>query len=252
MHGRTSGGPGPDEIHVWSLRFAHAVPLHDRLERRLVDAERARARRFATTELRRRWEIGRGALREILAGYLGITAQDVPIVLRPCTVCGEPHGKPALAPPADRLRFNVSHTTELLLVAVAEGREVGIDAEPAARASRLAATSRAWLAKPEAAALERLSPEQREAALLRLWTFKEAYLKAVGLGLNADLREVVIGLDAPAALQASPAETHPERWLLAAPETAPGTVAAVAVDRGGDRAWSPQVVLRPFSSACGR
>jgi len=105
------------------------------------------------------------------------------------------HGKPALASPAG-LHFNVSHTTERLLVVVARDREVGVDAEPVARAGRLAATSRSWLAGPEATALERLPPQEREPALLRLWTFKEAYLKAVGIGLNGDPRETVVGLDA--------------------------------------------------------
>ena len=103
-------GLGPDELHVRSLRFADAASLEDRFERQLDDDERERSRRFATDELRRRWAIGRGAVREILAGYLGVAARDVQIVPQPCAACGRPHGKPALAPPAGGLHFNVSHT----------------------------------------------------------------------------------------------------------------------------------------------
>jgi 4'-phosphopantetheinyl transferase len=244
--GRSPREAGRGELHVWSLRFADAGWLDERLVRRLDDAERERARRFATEELQRRWSIGRGALREILAGYLGISARDVPIVLRPCTVCGGPHGKPALAPPADGVRFNVSHTTERLLVAVADDREVGIDAEPIARASRLAATARSWLAEPEAARLERLPSPEREEALLRLWTFKEAYLKAVGIGLNADLREVVVGLDAQPVLQAAPGEADPQRWLMLPVETSADTVAALVVPGREGEPRPPHIELRTF------
>ena len=238
-------GLGPDELHVRSLRFADAASLQDRFEGQLDHAERVRSRRFATDELRRRWAIGRGAVREILAGYLGIAARDVPIAPRPCAACGGPHGKPALAPPADGLHFNVSHTTELLLVAVAHGREVGIDAEPVARARPLGSTASSWLGDRETRLLGRLPPEEREQALLRLWTLKEAYLKAVGIGLNADPREVVVELDRR-ELQAAPAERHPERWLLLPVDTPDDTVASLAVPAPADASRTPQVVVREF------
>jgi 4'-phosphopantetheinyl transferase len=239
-------GLGPDELHVRSLRFADAASLRDRFQRQLDHAERVQSRRFATDELRRRWAIGRGAVREILAGYLGIAARDVAIVPRPCVACGGPHGKPALAPPADGLRFNVSHTGELLLVAVAHGREVGIDAEPVGRARPLASTAHSWLGDPESRALECVPPQERDQALLRLWTLKEAYLKAVGVGLNADLREVVVALGGEPALQAAPAEPHPERWLLLPVETPDDTVASLAVRARADDSPMPQVVVRAF------
>jgi 4'-phosphopantetheinyl transferase len=238
-------GLGPDELHVRSLRFADAASLRDRFQRQLDNAERVQSRRFATDELRRRWAIGRGAVREILAAYLGIAARDVPIVPRPCAACGGPHGKPALAPPADGLRFNVSHTAELLLVAVAHGREVGIDAEPVGRERPLAATAHSWLGDPETRALERLPPHERERALLRLWTLKEAYLKAVGVGLNADPREVVVDLDRQ-ELQAARAERHPERWLLLPVDTPDDTVASLAVPARADESRTPQVVVSAF------
>jgi 4'-phosphopantetheinyl transferase len=238
-------GLGPDELHVRSLRFADAASLQDRFEGQLDHAEWVRSRRFATDELRRRWAIGRGAVREILAGYLGIAARDVPIAPRPCAACGGPHGKPALAPPADGLCFNVTHTGELLLVAVAQGREVGIDAEPVGRARPLAATAHSWLGVPETRALERLPPHEREQALLRLWTLKEAYLKAVGVGLNADPREVVVDLDRQ-ELQAALAERHPERWLLLPVDTPDDTVASLAVPARADESRTPQVVVSAF------
>jgi 4'-phosphopantetheinyl transferase len=246
---RVLGAPAPDELYVWSLRFADAAAIGDRLERSLDDEERERARRFATEELRRRWAIGRGALRQILAGHLDTGPRDVPIVSLPCTVCGGPHGKPALSPPAAGLHFNVSHTTDLLLVVVAQDREVGIDVEPLGRARTVAAIAPSWLAEGEEQAVGSLPIEEREGALLRLWTFKEAYLKAVGVGLNGDLRAVSVELDG--TLQAAPAEPDPERWWLAPVDAEDGTVVAVAAGRE-NVGVSLQVTVRPFRQAWSR
>ena len=91
-----------------------------------------------------------------------------------------------------------------------------------------------------------MPPQEREQALLRLWTLKEAYLKAVGVGLNADLREVVVRPRREPVLQAAPAEPHPERWLLLPVETPDDTVASLAVPARADESRTPQVVVRAF------
>lgn len=84
--------------------------------------ERARAARFLRDGPRRRWQAGRAALRAVLGGYLGIAPAAVELRI------GH-RGKPALAGPEASLRFNLSHSDELALIALARGREVGIDVE---------------------------------------------------------------------------------------------------------------------------
>lgn len=84
--------------------------------------ERARAARFLRDEPRRRWQAGRAALRTVLGDYLGIAPAAVELRL------GR-RGKPALADPEASLRFNLSHSGELMLIALAQGREVGVDVE---------------------------------------------------------------------------------------------------------------------------
>jgi 4'-phosphopantetheinyl transferase len=243
---------GPDELHVWTLRFADAAAGLDYLERELDESERARAARFATPELRLRWTIARGALRTILASYLGVAPRDVRIVARPCTACGGPHGKPALADPADALRFNLAHTRDLLVVAVARGREVGVDAEPVTSERSVASTAHVWLAPAEAATVDGVPPSAREQTLLRLWTLKEAYLKAVGTGLNTDLRTVVVSLTGNAArLEAAPEEPDPGRWLLLPLGTTDDTTASLAVARTVHESWTPEVVMRTFEASIG-
>jgi 4'-phosphopantetheinyl transferase len=236
---------GPDELHVWTLCFADAAAVSGRLASELDDSERARASGFATPELRQRWTVARGALRTILASYLGVPARTVPLVVRPCTACGGPHGKPALADPAGRLRFNLAHTRDRLVVAVALAREVGVDAEPVTSERSLASTAHSWLAPAEAWAIENLPVARRDSILLRLWTLKEAYVKAVGTGLNTDLRTVVVALGEDGArLETAPEEPAPGRWLLLALEGLDDTVASLAVARGENASWTPDLVMR--------
>jgi 4'-phosphopantetheinyl transferase len=237
---------GPDELQVWTLRFADAATMDGELGRALDETERARAERFAAAELSQRWTIARGTLRAILASYLGVPARDVPLVARPCTACGGPHGKPALAGPAGDLCFNVSHTRDRLVVAVVRGREVGVDAEPVNGGRPLGSTASSWLAPSEARVIESLAPAARQLTLVRLWTVKEAYVKAVGTGLNTDLRAVVVGLGEQAVLLAAPGEPSPDRWLLLPVEVADDTAVSLAVARKEHESWTPDTVVRSF------
>jgi phosphopantetheinyl transferase len=94
------------------------------------------------------------ALREVLARYLD--EDPAGIELRR----GE-HGKPALADPSSPLRFNLSHSGDLALVAVTQGREVGVD-------------------------VQKIKP-RRDIAFYKAWARREAIVKCVGTGLLAPL-----------------------------------------------------------------
>jgi hypothetical protein len=110
--------PGTGEVHLWRVDLdAPGIDLGP-----LSADERARAARLLRDEPRRRWQAGRAALRTVLGGYLGIAPAAVQLRL------GR-RGKPALADPAASLRFNLSHSDELALIALARGREVGVDVE---------------------------------------------------------------------------------------------------------------------------
>jgi 4'-phosphopantetheinyl transferase len=134
------------------------------------------------------------ALREVLARYLD--EDPAAIELRR----GE-HGKPALADPSSPLRFNLSHSGDLALVAVAQGREVGVDIErirPRRDLPRL--TERAL--DPAAAAAVRGAPaDERAIAFHQAWARREAIAKCLGTGLGAPLppSPVAVGTLHPAA-----------------------------------------------------
>lgn len=144
-------------------------------------------------------------------------------------------GKPCLVGAGRDMRFSVSHAGGLTLVAVAAGREVGVDVERLGRGRWLSLPGHS-LTPAEQRSLDAFSGAGRDMAFLRLWVRKEAVLKAVGVGLAVDPAQVEVSgpAEKPALLDV-PASIGPAaRWALV--ELAvPGYVAAVAVERPGLR-----------------
>lgn len=128
---------------------------------------------------------GRDALKRVLGAYLGITPDSV--VVRQADAAS----KPELGD-AERLRFNWSHSGDQAVVAVATDIEVGIDIERADRRVRARALAQRFFAPAETDWLAGLAPAVHERAFLRIWTAKEAVLKALGAGIAAGLDKVTV------------------------------------------------------------
>ena len=158
-------------------------PLADRDRRRAATTadERERASHFRSRHQAERFLSAHGALRLILARYVG---RD-PLALRFST--GE-WGKPALE--GESLQFNLSHSGELALIAVARTRRVGVDVETFRAVPELDAIAARVCSKEERAALDAMKPQEREIAFLALWTRKEALAKMTGEGVGALARDV--------------------------------------------------------------
>src|SRR5262245_31643896 len=109
--------PGDSEVHIWFATLERSSDVVGQLAEVLSEDERARAARFHFARDRRRFVVGRGWLRTILASYLEIAPRDVRLQY------GE-FGKPCLSNPTD-LRFNLSHSDERVLCAVTRGHKIG-------------------------------------------------------------------------------------------------------------------------------
>ena len=218
---------GAHDVHVWR------VPLDDeaRVESYwslLSDEERKRATRFVRDVHRRRFIAAHGALRIILAGYV----DAAPAALR--FVSGE-HGKPALRDPAGHppVEFNLSHSEDLALVAVARARPVGVDLERWSEVEHLEVAER-FFSPRERRALRALAhaPQLVEAGFFAAWTRKEAYLKATGHGITRGLHhfDVALAPGEPARLLADRLDDQATaRWAMFALDPAPGYSAALVV-----------------------
>lgn len=166
----------------------------------LDSAERARAARFLNPEARRRYVRSRTGLRLLLGGYLGLPPARVPITLSGA-------GKPQVVRPGHlaRIGFSVSYAGQYGLLAFVRGAQVGVDFEAVQARPGLSEVAARFFAPQEQAALQRLHPDEALLAFHRVWTRREAVLKALGTGLTAPPDEVRVSTDAV-----------PERWLLEA------------------------------------
>jgi 4'-phosphopantetheinyl transferase len=188
--------------------------------------ERTRAQSFRSALHRDRFTVAHGALREILATRLG---QD-PVKLELLSGADD---KPRIRrrPGVADLRFSLSHSDGLALVAVVRGREVGVDLERIDARTEVSKLARRFFAPEEVAAFDALDPADRRHGFFRCWTRKEAYLKALGTGLHLPLDRFAVTLEAgqPARLLRAAAGDS-SSWTMHSFEPAAGYVAAVVVE----------------------
>jgi 4'-phosphopantetheinyl transferase len=213
------------EVHVWRISLdADAEPLGPLLS----PDERQRAARFHRDEHRRRYVVAHGALRLILGAYLDTEPEALAFEL------GE-HGKPWLrhGPAGERARveFNLSHSADLALVAVARDRPVGVDVERWSEVEHLELAER-FFSRAERDAMRALAgaAEHLDAGFFAAWTRKEAYLKATGHGIARGLHhfDVTLAPGTEAALLADRLDaTATERWTMRSIVPADGYSGAV-------------------------
>ena len=173
-----------DAVHIWLAALDDSAHDPEVLAENLSEDERVRAGRRRNAEARRRFIVAHAALRDILRGYCGQPA-------RALVFESGPHGKPGLAG-ATGIEFSLAHSNAYALIAVTRARPVGVDIErirPDIRALELA---RRFFAPEEAAALADLTEHARVQAFFRLWTCKEAFVKALGRGFDLPLREFTV------------------------------------------------------------
>lgn len=107
------------------------------------------------------------------------------------------HGKPTLVEPAPfkSLRFNLTHTDNLVICLVTRAGEVGVDAEETSRTVDASLVARHFLSRGEQARLARLPSDERAARFFEQWVLKEAYVKAIGKGLAYAPERLTVGQD---------------------------------------------------------
>jgi len=224
-----------DDIHVWRASLDQPTLCFQQLAQHLCADENRRAERFYFDCDRKHFIVGRGILRTILGQYLGIEPSQVQF-------CYGSRGKPALTQTCggDWLRFNLSHSQELVLYAIAREREIGIDIEHIRPMPEAEQIVERFFSVRENAVFRALLPSQKQAAFFNCWTRKEAYIKALGDGLALPLDQFDVSLspDEPARLLGIKGDRFAaESWSLQELIPEPGYVAALAVE-GQDRSFS--------------
>lgn len=205
--------PGPTDVHVWCLPIREPLPpsARDQLRRWLSADEHARHDRLRVDTARDQFLSAHALVRGILAHARATHPAGLQF-------SQTEHGRPELAYTGGgpRLRFNLSHTSGMVALAVTLDRDIGVDVENRSRTTSSLDLARRFFAPGEAAALEALPPADRQRAFLDYWTLKEAYVKALGLGLTHSLSAFEMHVDREIRITfTSEAGGDPASWHFA-------------------------------------
>jgi 4'-phosphopantetheinyl transferase len=212
----------PDrEIQIWSIQLDLDRAQIDKFSQFLTTAECHRAAKFINPQHGSRWIVARGYLRQILSQYLDLRPDRIEFSY------GE-QGKPALV--GSQLQFNLSHSGDLAVYAIAAQHPIGIDIEyihPIAAADLVDR----FFSPAEQTIFHNLPIDSQQAAFFHAWVQKEAYLKACGTGLHTPLDRIEVSIDprTPAAIISAPTDGI---WRIEKLEISPDYASALAI--GGD------------------
>jgi 4'-phosphopantetheinyl transferase len=215
------------EVHVWRAAVHVAPHVFARMFSTLSDDEHSRAKRFLHPLDRDRFVVGRGIQRDVLSRYAGLTPENLVFQYSQC-------GKPRLASSlhASGIRFNGSNSDDVVVLAIALGREVGVDVETFRPLDDATSIIDRFFSTHERNALHKVARGQHAISFFQCWTRKEAYIKAVGGGLSIPLDsfDVAFGPGEPArllAVRGCPEEV--ERWDMLDLQLGDRYVAALVV-----------------------
>jgi 4'-phosphopantetheinyl transferase len=199
----------PEEIHLWRATLDDPVRLSG-TEAVLSREELLRAGRFALVRDRERFIAAHGALRMVLGLYLSADPESLEFRTGPM-------GKPSLVQTFTDLRFNLSHSGDLALIAVTRGREVGVDIERVQREIEIDPIVEHYFEPAEVWDLRIAPPHERVEKFFDLWTRKEACVKAEGCGLGTNTRTDRFGVRnlCPARGYAGAVASEGDGWRVA-------------------------------------
>jgi len=223
---RTGEQLAADEIHLWEIALDAPHAPSEPLRGLLSDTELERASGFHFLKHKHRWTTARTALRQILATYVNAPPKSLKFRTNE-------FGKPRLVAPTDALQFNLTHSRNLGLLAVAT-HAVGIDVEYVDRNVDSEALAPHVFSDAELELVVRCkSAHERQQLFFRLWTYKEAYIKGRGVGLSLPLKEFSISLkdDKHADVIVDRAWDDGQPWRLATLSVKANYVAALASAR---------------------
>ncbi len=203
------------EVEIQLIDFADRRIELAAMRRLLSEKERARAERFLRESDARSYIISHAKLRQLLAERLGCALKDLVIAI-------DEHGKPFLnADLGQALYFNLSHAGRYALVAMSKTSPVGVDIEKINSKVDFLAIAERFFTSQECAYINDREVEQQADIFFRIWTLKEAYVKAIGRGL-------AYGLDKFSVISSQQLATHIEDCQIQSIATPSGYSGAVA------------------------
>jgi 4'-phosphopantetheinyl transferase len=221
------------EIHVWFAHPEHATNSArlDQYRSILSTQETTRYRRFHFPADRHRYLVSHALVRETLSKYIDIPPADW------CFSHGE-HGRPEIANPATpALRFNLTHTAGLAACVVTLSDDCGIDAEQIAERHNPVGVAKRMFSEAETRELEQLEGQTYLEYFFTGWTLREAYVKALGIGISFPTRKLTFTVNKDNIVEVSfhpDIEDQRDNWHFELLKPTAEHIAAIAIRRNGE------------------
>lgn len=220
----------PDEVHVWRVEpeEINDPGLLETYLGLLSPEEREKQRKFYFEKNKRQYLVSHALVRLTLSRY-------APVEPRAWTFVTNEYGCPRVAGEGNAwLRFNLSHTDGMAMIAVARDVDVGVDVEDTLRTGETTGIAGRFFAPSEVQALKALEASRQRERFFEYWTLKEAYIKARGMGLSLPLEQFAFDLQPgePPRIAFDPRlKDDPEGWQFVQLGPSKRHMAAVAVRR---------------------
>ncbi len=217
--------PSAGEVLLCCVNIPRRLPAEvtERLRLALPDEECARHARFGDEGAAGEFLCGRALLRAVLSTWAPVDRREWRFSLNA-------HGRPGIAAPSSPLHFNLSHTRGMVVLALGPDPSVGVDVERLDRSVRPMEVADRFFSPLEVEGLRALPTERHRDRFLALWTLKEAYIKARGMGLALPLRDFSFSPDeAPPRVRFEPSlHDDEDRWRFERVDLDSGHRVAVA------------------------
>ena len=188
IHIKENAFKDPYEVHVWRASISKGSANPDAYLKFLTADEIKKAHEFYSEKNRRIFILARGFLRKTLAEYCDVQPDQIEFTFGPFK-------KPYIETTPKRLEFNLSHSDDEMILAIALDRKVGVDVEAIDTACSWEDVCKNVFSEEEVSELMLLPEELRSEAFFKGWTQKEAFIKALGLGASAPLKDYSFQLD---------------------------------------------------------
>jgi len=129
------------------------------------------------------------------------------------------------------VEFNVSHSEQLIVWAIASGRALGVDVEHIPRLETVSNDPHAFLSMEEAHVVAAMASVDRLRRLSEYWTLKEAFVKATGVGMRSDVRRLTFEIDRDSSCRCTSGILGDERWDFRLLPSPPGYTIALCARR---------------------
>jgi 4'-phosphopantetheinyl transferase len=214
------------EVHLWCISLTGSSQKITEMTDIISQEERDQAKRFHAQSSRVGFILGRGSLRMLLGDYIDINPSNMQFQYSVA-------GKPRLINDSNDadIQFNYSQSGNLGLISITKDRCIGVDIEKIREDFDFKPIAMRFFTTYELSNLFRLPEREQRSGFFRLWTAKEAYLKAIGVGLSSSLSQFDIELPNSGDVDRYSfiGKNDQTRWTIKWVFPYPGYSAAVAV-----------------------